>query len=397
MQQLGLSAADFKQYVTHLRSASIGVTIQARLLDLAGGLREQMFGVIGGTINVDTTQAGQPVRSATLILSDPNHSMAWDSDSPGLGAATINNQIRLEHVTYVPALGRRVVCPLMTGPVSADKGFTRSGSQVTLNVDGRETLMLGQAFRTKSYGKGSKRTDALKDILWFYGGSPTGLIPDLPARLPAPLSIGRTTVPWEAAQQLARGLNRQLYFNAAGQAVLRPIPGHATHIVREGDNGPYFSDVLGEVQVNWGLTSGWYNVVEVIGATANTRAIAYPPTSHMLHPQNMGANGAWNVRLHTETNNTVRTVPEAQARANTLMNEMLMTSAQVTAITKCFPFLEEDDVVRFQLSSGDTNQRLSKMSIDLAGTGMSLGYGHQFHKLATPRVTKPPAPKKRHR
>lgn len=385
MQTLGLSASDFKKYVAHLQSPSMGVTIQARLLDLAGNLRESMHGVVAGTVAIDTTQVGQPVRSATVVLSDPNHTMAWDSDSPGLGAATINNQIRLEHVTYVPALGRQVVCPLMTGPVSPDKGFSRSGTQVTVNIDGRETLMLGQALRPRSYTKGARRTDVLKDLLWFYGGSPTGLIPDLPARLPDPLSVGRTTVPWQVAQQLAKSLNRQLFFDAAGNAVLRPIPSHATYVIREGDNGPYTSDVTGEAQVNWGMPSGWYNTVEVIGASANIRAIAYPPPSNQLHPQNMGANGAWNVRLHQEANATIRTVSEAQARANTLMNDMLISSAQVTAITKCFPFLEEDDVVRFQLSSADTNQRLSKMAVDLAGTGMSLGYLQRFHKLAAPR------------
>lgn len=385
MERCGLSVADFNTYVTHLRSPSIGVQVHARLLDMNMGVLETMPGVVGGTLNVDTTQPGNPSRNATVILSDPGHTMNWDSNSPSSAAVDATRQVRLDHVTYVPALGRRVTCPLITGPV---RGFSRNGTEVTLTIAGRDGLLLGQAWRTRTYNKGRLVTDVIKDMLGFYGGNVNlAGIPALSNRLPQPLSISKTTVPWTALESLSSSIDRHLYFDGAGHAQLRTHPVHSSLALYEGDQGVNASDILGEATASWQLQSGWYNTVEVMGATPNIHAVAYPPPSHPMHPQNMGGNGAWYVELYQEQNGNIRTTADAQARANRLLAQQLAQQVNVTAISKVFPFMHELDVERLQLKSGAVNYVMETFSIDLAGTGMSHGFNKRMHAVKVPRIT----------
>lgn len=385
MERCGLSVADFNTYLTHLRSPSIGVQTRARLLDMSMGVLESMPGVVGGTLNVDTTQPGNPTRSATVILSDPGHTMDWDSNSPSSGAVSMTRQIRLDHVTYVPALGRRVTCPLITGPI---RGFHRNGTEVTLDITGRDGLLLGQAWRTRTYAKGRLTTDVIKDMLGFYGGNVNlAGIPNLSHRLPQPLSISKTTVPWTALESLSSSIDRHLYFDGAGHPLLRTHPVGSALALYEGDQGVHKSDILGEATADWTLQSGWYNTVEVTGATPNIHAVAYPPPSHPMHPSNMGGNGAWYVELYQEQNGNIRTTADAQARANRLMAQQMAQQVNVTAVSKVFPFMHELDIERLQLKSGASNYVMEKFSIDLAGAAMSHGFNQRMHTVKVPRIT----------
>lgn len=394
MDRCGLSVKDFATYVSSRRDPLVTMQAEAQLLDAAANPQETMLGVMGGTVNVDVTQPGTPTRNATVIMLDPHHTMDWDSNSPGAGSASLNRMIRLWDVTYVPALGTRVRCPLITGPV---RGFNRTGTSVTINVVGREDLMLGQAWRTKTYHQGMKKTDVIKDMLMFYGGlaaSELAGIPDLPYKLPKSLSIGVTTVPWTEVQSLAGSMNRQIFFNGMGLPMLRLHPTRPCLTIYEGDQGVNKSDIVGESQVQWQLQSGWYNTVEVTGAQPNIRAVAYPPPAHPLNPHNLGANGAMIVRLYQEQNGNVRSTAEAQARATQLLTKQLAQQVQVTAISKVFPFLDEQDMVALRLLSGGLDFVMETFSIDLAGTGMSIGFNKRMHTVRAQRVThKIPGPK----
>lgn len=381
-----LSAKDFNTYVASLRAPLITMQAEAQLLDMAYNPVETMPGVTGGTVNVDVTQPSNPTRNATVILNDPGHTMDWDSNSPGSGSSSLNRQIRMWHVSYVPALGKRVRCPMITGPV---RGFTRSGASVTINISGRETLMLGEAWRPRTYAHGALKTDVIKDMLRFYGGmssSQLAGIPTLPYRLPKALNVTTSMVPWTELESLAASMSRQLFFDGMGLPQLRPHPTRPFLTVWDGDQGVQSSDILGESQIQWALQSGWYNAVEVTGAKPNIRAVAYPPPSHPLHPANMGSNGSWSVYPQREQNGNVRTTREAQARANQLMHKQLAQVVQVTAISKCYPFLDERDLIALRRTSGAVDFVLDTFSIDVAGTGMSLGFNRRMHAVKGKRV-----------
>lgn len=383
MDRCGLNSSDFAAYVAHLRSPSIGVETHAQLLAMDGTVLESMGQVTGGQLNVDTSDLTRPTRTATLILSDPGHTMSWDSNSPASSAASVDRMIRVQHVTYVPALGYRVRCNLITGPI---RGWSRTGTDVTMTINGRDDLMLGQAWRTRTYRKGEYKTTALRDLFQFYGGVMASGIPSLPARLPSNVSLGRTSVPMATARSIADSLNRHVLFDGTGLPALRP---HATTPVLtlwQGDRDGHRSDIIGDTQATYALASGWFNVAQVTGATPKIQAVAYPPLTDALHPKNMNSGGAWTVQLYTETNTKLRSVAEAQARANQLIRQQLLQTAQVTAISKVFPFLEEDDFVRIATQHGNLDMVLSKYSIDFAGTGMSLGWNKRFtsNRIARP-------------
>lgn len=390
MYRCGLSVKDFNTYLTHLRSPSIGLKVHAHLLSMSGTTLESIGPIIGGQVNVDTTQSGQPTRTATVILSDPGHTMGFDSNSPAGSATSIDRMVRLSHTTYVPALGRRVTCPLITGPI---RGFHRNGTEVTLTVVGREDLMLGNAWRTRTYRKGQYKSDVIDDLLEFYGGVASPGTPHLDARLKANLSLARITVPWTAAETLAESVNRQLFYNGDGQPILRPHPSKPAITLYEGNQGLHASDILGETQITYALGPGWFNAVQVVGATPAIQAFALPSPHSPLHPSRLNGNGAWAVRMTEEQNPQFRSKAEAQARANTLMAQQEAQQVQVTAISKCIPCLEENDYIRIATKSGHVTFRLTTFSIDLAGAGMSLGYKVLFAKRRAPRPVPKPKPK----
>jgi hypothetical protein len=368
----------------------VGLQARAHLLSMNGAVLESIGPIIGGQVNVDTTQAGQSTRTATVILSDPGHTMGFDSNSPAGSATSIDRMLRLEHTTYVPALRRRVTCPLITGPI---RGFSRNGTEVTLTVVGREDLMLGNAWRTRTYRKGQYKTDVLEDLLEFYGGVASPGIPSLGARLSTHLSLARISVPWTVAESLAESMNRQLFYNGEGLPILRPHPAKPVITLYEGDQGLHASDLLGETQISYALGTGWFNAVQVVGATPAIQAFSLPSPNSPLHPARLNGNGAWAVRMTEEQNPHFRSKAEAQARADTLMDQQEAQQVQVTAVAKCFPCLEENDFIRIATKSGTVTFRLTTFSIDLAGAGMSLGYKVLFAHRRAPRPLPKPKPK----
>jgi hypothetical protein len=377
MNLCGLTHSDFNTYILCLRDWAYTLVIEADVLDMNGHEQYTLTPyVIDGQVDVDITR--EPTRILSLTVLDPNQNLGFDSNSAADGAIFLDRIIRVSYRVYVPALGAHVTCPVFTGPIRA---FERSGVEVYLTAYGMEELAQGQLWEPLTLVKGTRKTDAIRTIMGRAGETQYSM-PDLTARLPANLSLARTAIPWTVAQSVASGMNMQLYYNGSGGLVLRDYPGKPLFGINSSDteDGRY-SDVTGDIQATIDLTQGsWYNVFEVTGATpkgskTQIRAVVEAPPTSQLNPSALGHNGVPLRRVSSVSNGSLRTVAEATAYGQRLVDDQVRQIVKVTGDIKPFPFLEEGDLLQINMRDGATQFRLAQFTLPLtAGNAMSIGY-----------------------
>lgn len=383
MLRLGLTARDWAAYVAHLRSDHTA-SAAGRLYTLN---RDPVQGgdfstrILGGQVDIDTTRT--PVRSATVDVWDPNHGLHVDTDSPADGAIGPQRLVRLAHTTYVPALGRAISCPLITGPVT---GFARDGDTVTLTVDGMETLATGSAWTTRHFAPGTKKTAVIRSILQDQAGeNRLAGISDLSPTLPKPgLAVHQLDQPWAIARRMADALDRQLYYNADGAPILRTYPARPVFTIYDGDQGLHRSDTLAPVQRSLARSSDWYDTIEVLGK----KPPKHKPRPHYVASQPfLYRNGVPLRRAMRVEDDKLKTVAACKTKAQRLLAQHLLDVISLTVDTLVFPFLEEGDLIRIVTDDGAWPLRMQQWSIPLQPSedGMAIGYQPRRKRPTPPR------------
>ena len=382
---MGLNAADQRNLLLAFRSSQ-RVKVRVELLDLSGNyLRDITSYLQDGQVTGDNTQT--PDRTANLILLDPRKTLPFEADSPSDTALDQRRMLKVWWDVYVDALSDPdwVSVPVFTGPVTE---IYRDGEQVTVYAQGKEAFGLGSCWHPLHLNKHMKKTDAIRRIMSERAGETDFNIPDLAARLPRARTLVRQSVPWHAAHKIAKSMDRRLFYDGAGVLRLEPH----TSQTRFSFTGQWH--VLSPIQVSY--TPSTVNAVFVTGAnprgpkTAIT-ADAVAPASHLLSPQQLGRNGVPLFKAQFVTDASLKTVAEAQARADRLLVDGLASSVQVQFDSIPIPLLDLGDLCHVHTDDGDVTFHFSQFVLPLrAGDGggltatgnpMTVGFVRRHRKL----------------
>lgn len=357
MQHLGLTGAELKAYHLALRNTQQRRT-KISIHDMSGRVLSTPVGLeLDGQIVVDAHAT--PSRVLTLSIVDPRNTLNIDPSIPSPAGMHVNRQIRVQVSIYVDSLERWVTCTPFFGPLRYP--VSRTGRVVTVTAHSRDTLGTGNLWTALSRTKGSRKTDAIKALLARYGEH-SGAIGTLKSRLPHHANYGRTAQPWHEAKHIASSMNRQLFYNGAGVAMLRSF---STHPVFD------FTDyATSDISANLDPDAPRINAVEVLGAKpkgakSRVRGTAVLSPGNLLSPTSLGLNSGKVYQALSITNPHIRSAAEAKRSAARHLADAQREEIQITFDSKPVYHLDEYDLVR----AADRQFRLSTFTIPLGSSG----------------------------
>lgn len=370
MQRLGLSDAELRAYHRTLVTPGHRRRIIVDVYTLDGDLRASLTpDFVDGQVMVDATQgAEQPTRILDLSFTDPTRSIHFEPNAPGEAPLHRSRIVQVTDARRVEELGEWVECEVFTGPIW---DFDRLGALVTIVGHGLERQGLGQKWTPRTFRKRTKKTDAIRDLLYDTGERRLGGIPDLGARMPERLTVTRMDSPWPRAVRLAASMDRQLFYPGHGRPILRRIP-----------SKPVFTfdgrHLVSEITIDRGDpqgSSGFHNTFVVVGtkskgAKKRPQAVRSLPPGHPLSAQSLARNGEPHRLVKREELRQVKTQAEAAARAERMRDAALRTLVSYSFDSVPIPHLDEEDLVRVRTEDdGSFTVRLRQFSIPLGYEG----------------------------
>jgi hypothetical protein len=278
--------------------------------------------------------------------------------------------VALDYGVFVTALDRWIDVPVFRGPIT---GMARDGDSIALTCLGKEHLAQGNAWRTLTLRKNMDMVAAIRTILEDRAGERSFAFPARGGKLPDQLSLGRMTKPWKVAQDLAKALNRQMFYDGAGVLQLRRPPAINVWTFADGDGG----SVLSPPSVTYDLSTV-SNAVWVKGKKPKGKpqvtATAVAPRSHPLSPWRLGREGVPRYLVAEVENDNIRSVAEARRKANSQLTSLLREGVEVNFDALPVPHLDPWDPVRLATADASLSFTLVKASIPLVHSGvMSVG------------------------
>lgn len=375
---LGLTTAERRHYFNAVRSSHTR-RIDVDVLTLDEKVVSSITNtIIDGQVNVD--QDADVTRSATVTFLDPNHAINFDTDSPDSGALYADRMVRIRYGVRVPELERYVFATVFMGPIT---GLSRDDVEVTLEAQGKETLVRSAVWKPLTLKKGMAVTDAIRTLMRDRGGETRFNMPEVRngagkvVTLPKAVSLVRLSDIWTNAKRLARSVGRQLFYNGAGTLMLRRWPLTVAFEFTEGEDG----EILTPPQINYQLDE-LKNTIEVNGQPPNGKkgavhAIAYAPATHPLSPVRLGRPGTPRYLVEVIEDQEVRSDSVAKKMADQILEDRLLEAVEVTFDSLPVVNLDPGDRVRIRTQDFTATFRLKKFSIPLAPNGepvMPIGY-----------------------
>ena len=370
MYPLGLTPNGWAAYAASLvehHSIRIGVSVLTLDHQQVSRLDHR---IVAGQVNVD--DSGSVTRSATVQFFDPDHSLAFDSDSPADGALYADRMLQITYGIRPNVDGAAWVdVPVITGPVVK---FERSAEVVDVEIQGKELLAMGAAWRTQTYKKGTPKRDVILSVMQGEGERLFAL-PEFSSRLPSDRSIARTTVPWEFAKAIAKSTGRQLYYDGAGRLRMRTPSSRSVFTFAAGDGGT----ILTSPKVSFSIENV-RNIVQVVGGVPKgqkkkVRHVQTAARSHPLSPWRLGRNGQPRYLLETIEDSAIRSEAEARRVAQATLMNRLLQNVEVGFDAMVVPHLDPGDHITTQTSDFSVSSRLGTFTIPLTVDGrMSVGY-----------------------
>ena len=327
--------------------------------------------VLTGAVQVDATQA--VTRSLSMTYLDPNHKLTFDSSSPSAGAFYADNFIQVSYGVET-ALGW-VDVPVFTGPVTA---FSRTGPEVTVEAQGKESLALDPHLVTQGYviGKNSQVRDGILAVVGRLGEKNTSL-GMVAGRMTRHRTVGRGEEPWLVLVGGSQDANGKPLPGLTSKAKDHPFlfyDGRGT-LTAKGRGGPAKWDFT-EQQITSqpGYT---YDVLDarnrvyVEGGTPKAHpkkhwtATAVLPASHPLSAQSLARNGRPRYLTTMAQSDSLKGDHACQLYANRMLSQLAHEGLTATFDTLPVPHLEELDPVRLVTQGYVFSFPLSSFSIPL--------------------------------
>lgn len=347
MLALGLSAADYQQYMATLAgSHEVKVTVQVLHPNNHAVLSTISHLMLEGQVDCEAVEGDKSdianSRTAILRFLDPKRTLSFEATSPNDGAVFFDRFVRVIYSVFTgrAANGGWVDVPVMTGPIT---NLQREGSEVIVEAHGKEEYGLGNAFNTVKYGAGTPKVTVIRSLLGVMGetsGNMTGVPSSGGERAPKAITITGSQKVWPETSKLAKGMLRggksqRLFYNARGQAILQSINQPYVVTMQTGDGGLLLSDP----KINFNITDV-KNAVHVIGrkvagSTAVVHGVAVAKATHPLSPTKLGRNGKPRYYLLEIDNPQV----VGQAAANALAKSQLdyWLAQRVEGAWDCMP------------------------------------------------------------
>lgn len=333
--------------------------------------------ILDGQVNVDYRSA--VTRSATLSFFDPSNSLDFDSDSPADGAIYADRMLQISYDVRQPGTfgGRWIEVPIFTGPVSK---FSRDGVEVKVEAQGKETLVLGSAWKNYVANKGRRKVDIIREVMENEGERFFAL-PELGSKMPRDDVLTPETSPWAFVRKIANSMGMQLFYDGAGRLVLRDFPERKVFTFRDGNGG----SIDGVPSVDFSIDNV-RNAVRVTGrkpkgSKRKVRASAVAPKGHPLSPHRLGRNGAPRYLPEFVEDENVGTDREAKRVAKVRLRSLLHSMVEVKFSALTIPHLDAADEIGVQTDRFSMQTRLTAFSIPLTASGrMTVGYVRRMKK-----------------
>lgn len=380
MIDLGLTNAERAQFEKALVAAQPKRRTRFAIHDENERVIEELrfsSGLLEGEVTVDNT--AEVSRSLRILLAED---IPFDPVMPR--AAFIDRHISVKSGTWVPALDRWVDVPVFFGPVAT---YSRDGATVEIEAMGKESLAQEPhlLWRRLEFNDGKRVSVAIQELLEAMGERHF----DFPAndeQLGEPETFGRETEVWEECQNLARDIDRQLFYDGAGECRMRRWPENAHYTFKTGPGGQIASAVTKHYDA-----SRLRNVVQVHGTrgTVEVTATAKPNASHPLSPESLARRGE-NRNLVELRDTSLNKVGIAERRAEGILRRLLNVDASVEFDSVPIPHLEPGDLCKIGDADGETTFRLSRFTLPLGPASMSVGYNRRikYRRIRNVRTTR---------
>lgn len=301
-----------------------------------------------GQVNYSDQEGAGSDRSASLSLFDPRFQSGLDSRSPAELTAGPNRLMAITYDVRAPG-GSWVSVPVFTGPVTTVR---RYGYVVRVECLGKEYLARHAMHSSKSWAKGTRKSDIIKDILTRVCGESSSLVdvPTLSQRTTKTVSLGSEDDPWALAQALAKECDYRLFYDGRGEARLSKPGGNVLYTFRSGQGGT----VLTQPESGPDSFEQLINRVRITGVkpakakkgTPTPVGVALAPESHPLSPYKLGRNGVGMAWTLDEYDDNAKSKSAATASAKKKLDPYLDTPVSSSFTALPAPHLEIGDSCR---------------------------------------------------
>jgi hypothetical protein len=323
--------------------------------------------IIDGTVTLDSSAA---VRGRCDVTVADDGSLGLVPDSPSSLLAPYGNEIALARGLFYPDGSTELVGLGVFGIQSAEVTDSTEGMQIRIAGLDRSARIIDARFEAPyQITAGTNYAIAIANTLHQAWG-------DLPINfastdLRTPTLIAQEGDDrWEFCQQMATAISMSLYFDGDGVCVLTPITStDPVATISEGKDG-----VLLEADRNW-TREGTYNRViatgENTGETMPVRGVAtdddpFSPTYYF---------GPFGRVPRFYSSPFITTVSQANAAAQSILQNELGTTEQVNFGSLVLPYLEPGDVLRItrQRAGIDEEHMLTSLTIPLSAAASMSG------------------------
>lgn len=370
MIDLGLTSAGQKALIKTLATSGHKVDVQVGVLDMEHRWVESLNGKItGGQVNIDAD--ADITRQLQLTFVDRGGRAGVDTPD---GRPDVSRMVRVRYRVFVEdVINGWVSIPIFTGPITK---VSRVGAEVTLEAMGKEHLLLGPAWRSKVYAKGSPRVWVVRSILRDLTGERRIRFPKgWTYRTSKPITMKKDSAPWPQVQSLARGMRAQLFYDGRGFARMRRRPVRTLFTFKDGNGGMLLS-----IPAVSESADSVINLVRVVGAvpTGKKNPLVFTdklPSAHPHSAVSLGRHGEPRYLPEQIDDDSLRTQKEVEAAARRRLQEIKLDEQMVTFDCLPMPLLEEGDLFTIDAKDVKVTGRVSRMTVPLGHEGVStIGY-----------------------
>ncbi len=334
-----------------------------------------------GSVTIDA--GAETSRALDLALFDPFNKVDISPDSPSRSSVYIAAMIKVVYVIGDPTWSEQYSIPIFCGPID---DVERDNAYLSVKCLGKESLSLNNAWHAKTFKKGEKKTDVIREVLRRYAGETKFNIPNLKAVLPNDIKLNREKSPWSVAQKIAKSMGMQLFYDGRGYATLRKRPKNPVLTLDE-------SLLTSFPKASYDLENV-INAVQVIGkkpkkAKKKIKYTAVAQRRHPLSPWRLGRGTAPRYLWLVIEDDSIESKKEAKRIAKRELGQGLLAGIEVTADAIPHPALQELDPVKYKCGDFSSRAPLRKFTIPMtAGDDSSYGYLRRARPLGGARGVK---------